>query len=321
LSCGADGQPWQLNAPLQIADPCHDQRLAMLHDLLERSEAGTLLIVPLHAGGQLLGTLNLADSTARHFDDVDLDLAQALAGYAATVFDNQRLRETVLQAERTKSAILDAVSHEFRTPITAVLGFTELYQEQVLGPVTEEQQEALDDIHRNAHRLLKLVDDLLDLARLEAGRLDMSLYPVEVGLCITEAAALMAAQFQQKQLDLRLEIVPQQPPAEVSLGSRRMNCDDAAAQFFHLPLRVGGGGDKSQQRRGYDPSRQENRNRWLHHKCHLSARGKSFHAPERCGGNQQPGRDQDRQRTDGPPSQRAGFRRRGGLRNHGGGVG
>jgi len=185
----------------------------MLHDLLERRDAGTLLIVPLHAGGQLLGTLNLADTTARHFDDMDLDLAQALAGYAATVLDNQRMRETALQAERAKSAILDAVSHEFRTPITAVLGFTELYQEQILGPVTAEQQEALDAIHRNAHRLLKLVDDLLDLARLEAGREDMSLYPVEIGLCITEAAGLLAAQFQQKQLDLRLEIADQLPLA------------------------------------------------------------------------------------------------------------
>jgi signal transduction histidine kinase len=213
LSGGSDGQPWQLDAPLEIADPRHDQRLAVLHDLLAHRDASILLIVPLRAGGQLLGTLNLADTTARHFDAMDLDLAQALAGYAATVLDNQHLREAALQAERAKSVILDAVSHEFRTPITAVLGFTELYQEHVLGPVTEEQQEALEAIHRNAHRLLKLVDDLLDLARLEAGRLDMSLYPVEVGLCISDAAELLAAQFKQKQLDLRLEIADQLPLA------------------------------------------------------------------------------------------------------------
>jgi signal transduction histidine kinase len=118
-----------------------------------------------------------------------------------------------LQADRTKSAMLDAISHEFRTPITAVLGFTELFQEHVLGPATEEQQEALGAIHRNTHRLLKLVDDLLDLARLEAGRLDMSLYPVEVGLCISEAIGLLAAQFQQRSLGLHMEIAEQLPPA------------------------------------------------------------------------------------------------------------
>jgi signal transduction histidine kinase len=213
LSGGPGSCAWQLDEPIQIADPRHDQRLATLHDLLERRDAGALLIVPLRAGQQLLGTLNLADTKAHRFDATDMDLAQALAGYAATALANQRLRDAALQAERAKSAILDTVSHEFRTPITAILGFTELHQESVLGPVTDEQQEALEAIHRNGHRLLKLVDDLLDLARLEAGRLDMSLYPVEVGLCITEAAGLLAAQFQQKQLDLRLEIADHLPLA------------------------------------------------------------------------------------------------------------
>jgi len=213
LSGGPGGRPWQLDAPIEIADPRHDQRLTMLHGLLEQRDAGALLIVPLLAGGQLLGTLNLAGAPARHFDDTDLDLAQALAGNAATVLAHQRVSAGALQAERAKSAILDAVSHEFRTPITAVLGFTELHQEGVLGPVTDEQLEALDAIHRNAHRLLKLVDDLLDLARLESGQLDMSLYPVEVGLCIKDAAGLLEAQFQQKQLELRLEIADQLPLA------------------------------------------------------------------------------------------------------------
>ncbi|HEU5098330.1 MAG TPA: ATP-binding protein [Roseiflexaceae bacterium] len=213
LNSGREGRPWQLDTPIEIADPRHDQRLAMVHGLLEQRNAGTLLIVPLRAGGRMLGTLNLAGAKARHFDEADLDLAQALAGYAAGALANQHLRASALQAERAKSTILDTVSHEFRTPITAVLGFTELHQEGVLGPITHEQQEGLEAIHRNAHRLLKLVDDLLDLARLESGQLDMSLYPVEVGLCINEAAGLLASQFQQRSLDLRLEIAEQLPLA------------------------------------------------------------------------------------------------------------
>jgi signal transduction histidine kinase len=213
LAGEAGGQLWQLDAPLQIAEPRHDQRLAVVHSLLEQRDAGALLIVPLRVDGQLLGTLNLAGARTVHFDVVELDLAQALAGYAASALANHNLRASALQAERAKSAILDAVSHEFRTPITAVLGFTELHQEGVLGPITHEQQEGLEAIHRNAHRLLKLVDDLLDLARLEAGQLDISLYPVEVGLCINEAAGLLAAQFQQRSLDLRLEIADQLPLA------------------------------------------------------------------------------------------------------------
>jgi signal transduction histidine kinase len=134
-----------------------------------------------------------------------------IAGYVAAAIANAQLFDASQQAVRAKSAVLDTVSHEFRTPITAILGFTELYQERVLGPVTEEQHEALEAVQRNAHRLLKLVDDLLDLARLESGKLDMSLYPVEIELCVREAVGLLSTQLRQKQLGLRLEIAENLP--------------------------------------------------------------------------------------------------------------
>jgi signal transduction histidine kinase len=204
---------WQLEEPIVAADPQHDQRLFFMRDLLARHDPHALLIAPIRAGDRLIGTLNFASGTPREFSHNDIAMAQAIAGCAAAAVDNAQLSSVARQADRAKSAVLDTVSHEFRTPITAILGFTELYQENVLGPVSEEQREALDAVHRNAHRLLKLVDDLLDLARLEAGKLDMALYPVEVGLCIKEAVGLLAAQFQQKQLDLRLEIADELPLA------------------------------------------------------------------------------------------------------------
>jgi signal transduction histidine kinase len=212
LPCGPLEQAWHAE-PIAIEDPRNDSRLAFMGDLLARRGTHTLLIIPLRAGNQLFGTLNLASGTPRRFDQQELALARMIAGYVAAALANARLFSATRQAERTKSAILDAVSHEFRTPLTAILGFTELYQESVLGPVTDEQQEALEAVHRNAHRLLKLVDDLLDLARLESGRLDLSLYPVEVSLCIQEAAGALAPQLKQKQLELRMEIAEGLPLA------------------------------------------------------------------------------------------------------------
>lgn len=197
---------WRSGRPTAIEDPQSDERLAALRDLLRRRNARSLLIVPLRANDQLIGTLNLASAAPRQFDREELALAQMVAGYVATAIANAQLFDASQRAVRTKSAILDTVSHEFRTPITAILGFTELYQERVLGPVAEEQQEALDAIHRNGRRLLKLVDDLLDTARLEAGHLDMALYPVAVDQCIKDAAAMLRPELQQKQLELRLEI-------------------------------------------------------------------------------------------------------------------
>jgi signal transduction histidine kinase/PAS domain-containing protein len=197
--------------PIVIEDAQGDTRLSALHDLLARCGTRSLLVVPLRANDRLIGTLNLASATARRFDDTELALAQMIAGYVAAALANARLFAASRQASRAKSAILDTVSHEFRTPITAILGFTELYQESVLGPVTEEQREALGAIHRNAHRLLKLVDDLLDLARLEAGKLEMALSPVDVGLCVHEAASALRAQFQKKRLPLHLDIAADLP--------------------------------------------------------------------------------------------------------------
>jgi signal transduction histidine kinase len=213
ISAEACPELYQVDTPVTIADPQNDQRLAAMHEILRRRGARSLLIVPLRNSDGLIGTLNLISTTPRQFEPKQLALAQTIAGYMAAAIANRQLYEAAQQADRAKSAILDAVSHEFRTPITAILGFTELYQESVLGPVTEEQLEALDAVHRNAHRLLKLVDDLLDLARLEAGKLDISLYPVEVGLCIKDAVGLLAPQFQQKQLELRLEIADELPLA------------------------------------------------------------------------------------------------------------
>jgi signal transduction histidine kinase len=200
------GEPLRAGASITIEDAQHDERLAFMHDLLVRRRVHSLLMVPLRAGDQLIGTLNISSGARHQLGREELALTQIIAGYVAAGIAAAQLFDAAQQAGRLKSTILDTISHEFRTPITTILGFTELYQEQVLGPVTAEQQEALEAVSRGAHRLLKLVDDLLDLARLEAGKLDMSLHPVDVQLCIKESAALVAHQFEQKRLKLRTEI-------------------------------------------------------------------------------------------------------------------
>jgi PAS domain S-box-containing protein len=204
-------EPCRSGEPIVIADPQHDARLAGLCGWPSWGQIRSVLVIPLRANDRLIGTLNFASVLPYSFDREQLHLAQMIAGYVAAAISNAQLFEASQQAVRTKSAILDTVSHEFRTPITAILGFTELYQEQVLGPVTDEQNEALSAVHRNARRLLRLVDDMLDLARLEAGSLDLVLHPVEVELCIKEAVALVEQQLAGRPLDIRLDLPSQLP--------------------------------------------------------------------------------------------------------------
>ncbi len=194
------------DAPLVSEDAQHDERLAFFHNLLVRRGTHTLLVAPLRTKETLIGVLNLESATPRGFSPEDVALVQMIAGYVAAALANARLFDASQEASRLKSSILDTVSHEFRTPITSIVGFAELFQERVLGPVNDEQQEALDAIQRGARRLLKLVDDLLDLARIELGTLDLELHPVEVLLCVQEAVNLVGPQFRQKNLDLRVDI-------------------------------------------------------------------------------------------------------------------
>lgn len=199
--------------PIAISDAQHDARLACLHSQLARHQIHSVLIAPLRANDRLIGTLHFASTIADFFGQEKIHLAQMIAGYVAAAIANAQLFESSQQAVRTKTAILDTISHEFRTPITAILGFTELAQEQVLGPINDEQQEALSAVHRNAHRLLKLVDDLLDLARLEAGQLDMAIGPVELGLSIKEALTLVGAQSPGKPIPVQVELPASLPMA------------------------------------------------------------------------------------------------------------
>lgn len=153
--------------------------------------------------GRRLGALfTLIDVTRQSRAELAADLA------------NARLLEASRQADRAKSAIFDTINHEFRTPITVILGFAELFENHMLGTATDEQREALAAIHRNGIRLLKLVDDLLDLARLQSGEIELTLQPVEVGLYVAEAASAVETQLRQKQLDLRLEVARDLPLAQ-----------------------------------------------------------------------------------------------------------
>jgi signal transduction histidine kinase len=92
------------------------------------------------------------------------------------------------RTERAKDQFIEIASHELRTPLTSVLGYLELLEEGELGPVAPEQSRILEVIHRNAQRLLHLAGDLLTAARADAGRLDLSIAPVDLGRLATECA-------------------------------------------------------------------------------------------------------------------------------------
>ena len=137
-------------------------------------------------------------------------------------------REARLEAEaasKAKSEFLAIMSHELRTPLNAVLGYSELLEMGIAGPITEKMRDQIGRIRVSGTHLLSLVNDILDLAKVEAGRLQVSSGPASaVG---TVAAAMALIQPQAAARNLELEVVPPPDPAPVYRGD-----DERARQIL-----------------------------------------------------------------------------------------
>jgi PAS domain S-box-containing protein len=115
---------------------------------------------------------------------------------------NQRL----LELDRLKSEFLATMSHELRTPLNSILGFTDLLRKGLAGPVNAEQQRQLDFVHGSGRHLLALINDLLDLSRIESGRMEVAHEEFEFGAVVEDVAAQLRPLAQRKQLALVLEV-------------------------------------------------------------------------------------------------------------------
>jgi hypothetical protein len=176
-----------MNSPLRSVAAAAEPQFAPAHTLLAAASCLAAALVPLRTRDGLIGALLVAGQpgvvSAATQPAIDV-----LAGLARISLVQTLLHDEASRAARTRAAILDTISHEFRTPITVILGFTELYEEGVLGPIASDQQhEALGAIHRNTYRLLRLVDGLLDLARIESGEIELHTGAVRLGPCLQEA--------------------------------------------------------------------------------------------------------------------------------------
>lgn len=112
------------------------------------------------------------------------------------------------EANRLKSEFLASVSHELRSPLHTIIGFSELLAEQLDGPLNEKQKRFVDHIHRDSLHLLELINDILDLSKIEAGRLDLHLEAFDARSAVQEVLSSIAAVADAKQILLRFPSCP-----------------------------------------------------------------------------------------------------------------
>ena len=167
---------------------------------------------PLRSNGRVLGALLLSWTSTRTLAALDVSFMVALSRIATEAFERARLfdaereaRTAAEAANRAKAAFLASMSHELRTPLQAALGFAQLVRSGMYGPVNERQMDALSRVERSQTHLASLIDDILDFARLEAGRVRVEREPVRVTDVIADLQPLVEPQAVEKGVQLALE--------------------------------------------------------------------------------------------------------------------
>jgi PAS domain S-box-containing protein len=154
----------------------------------------------------------LYDALKRLNSELEQRIAEATADLAE---QNQRLQwqsQEVAKANKLKSDFLATMSHELRTPINALIGYSALLLDRIYGELTPQQEEGLKRIRASANHLLELINDILDLAKIEAGKMPINLETVSVADVITEVSKQIEPMFKSKSLAYEVELPPDLPP-------------------------------------------------------------------------------------------------------------
>ena len=182
--------------PLYVANP---------YLLDTRSEVA----IPLRIGLRIVGVLDIQSTQAQAFTQDDLSVLQSLADQVSVAIDNarsyelsQQLIQDLREIDLLKSQFLANMSHELRTPLNSIIGFSRVILKGIDGPVSEMQQQDLTAIYNSGQHLLGLINDILDLSRIEAGKMELNFEEVRLSEMVTSVMSTAKGLVKEKPIQL-----------------------------------------------------------------------------------------------------------------------
>lgn len=170
------------------------------------------VITPLVAERRVVGAL-IGASCKAYVEESVVDTLDNFANQAALAIESAQLIEELQrknveleEANKIKSDFLAIMSHELRTPLTAIIGYTEILLESVLGDLNREQKDSLLEVLKNAENLLQLINSILDLAKVEAGKMELSHEPFAIGDVVSEVQQTVSPLLAKKNQTLTMAV-------------------------------------------------------------------------------------------------------------------
>jgi signal transduction histidine kinase len=201
-------------ATIQVADlMAQADEYPLGHEIAMRFGHRSLVVTPLLREGQPFGTILLRRQEVRPFSEREVALLRTFGDQAAIALENTRLFHEIQDksrqleiANKHKSDFLANMSHELRTPLNAIIGFSEVLSEKMFGDVNDKQLEYLQDIHSSGHHLLTLINDILDLSKIEAGRMELELSRFDLSMLLDNSMTLVRERATRHGLVLKLDV-------------------------------------------------------------------------------------------------------------------
>ena len=215
LGEGAIGRAGEIRAPVQVADIQDESQpvAAQVRELLVHEGMRSLLAIPLMREQRLLGGLVILRREQGAFSTELVSILQTFATQSVLAIQNARLFREIEDKSRQleaasqhKSEFLANMSHELRTPLNAIIGFSEVLTDRMFGELNEKQEEYLTDIYASGTHLLSLINDILDLSKIEAGRMELELTDFHLPTALDNALTLVRERAGRRSIALHTSI-------------------------------------------------------------------------------------------------------------------